>query len=154
MSPMQSRYISLPLWSQWADLGDLQSATAHLLKSVWFSPAEENVAQVDTLSDNVFENRPRMGCLLTLLCIVVLSVDLPFFFFPFLTCAHKQPPTERSVCTITIQYTGDCTPDPLFLTVNWSVFSRVWLSKGLKCWSRYLSCCWKALSHHSLPICP
>lgn len=88
--------------------GDLLSVhTAHLFESVWFSPAEENVALVDTLSDYVLENRPRMQCRpcsLTLSCVLSSSVSIYLSVSPTLSQTHTCHPTVRSVCDVWLAF--------------------------------------------------
>lgn len=79
--------------------GDLLSADSTPLESVLFSPAEENIAQVDTLSDYVFQNRPRMQrCACSLTRVHCHSIRLSACFCLFLFLSHAHTHTHCKIC--------------------------------------------------------
>lgn len=111
--------------------------TAHLYESVWFPPAEENEAQVDTLSHYVLENRPWMQCRA---CSIALSCVLSFplsvcHVVPFLLTYTCTPPTVRSVYDVWMPFLlNDYTIHwgHLFSECEWITFQYYVTIKGVQ----------------------
>lgn len=81
--------------------------TAHLYKSVWFSPAEEKRSSSGHAVRLCFGKQAKdaMPCLLahSLMCIVILSVYLSVCLSLSLTHTHT-PPTVRSFCDVCLPF--------------------------------------------------